>query len=75
MSEAGLVVVTAGLVAVPWFAPDDDALVRGVLLGEDPSLLRELAPVVLAAAAPFRTDGGGYRLNNAYRYAVARIPF
>lgn len=75
MSEAGLVVVTAGLVSVPWFAPDDDALVRGVLLGEDPSLLRELAPVVLAAAAPFRTDGGGYRLNNAYRYAVARIPF
>ena len=75
MSEAGLVVVTAGLVSVPWFAPDDDALVRGVLMGEDPSLLRELAPVVLAAAAPFRTDGGGYRLNNAYRYAVARIPF
>ena len=75
MSEAGLVVVTAGLVSVPWFAPDDDALVRGVLLGEDPSLLRELAQVVLAAAAPFRTDGGGYRLNNAYRYAVARIPF
>ena len=75
MSEAGLVVVTAGLVSVPWFAPDDDALVRGVLLGEDPSLLRELAPVVLAAAAPFRTNGGGYRLNNAYRYAVARIPF
>ena len=75
MSEAGLVVVTAGLVSVPWFAPDDDALVRGVLLGEDPSLLRELAPVVLAAAAPFRTDEGGYRLNNAYRYAVARIPF
>jgi len=75
MSEAGLVVVTAGLVSVPWFAPDDDALVRGVLLGEDPSLLRELAPVVLAAAAPFRADGGGYRLNNAYRYAVARIPF
>jgi hypothetical protein len=74
LREANFDVVAAGLVAVPWFAVDDDALVRGVLLGEDPSVLRELAPVVLAAAAPFRVDGG-YCLNNAYRYVVARWPF
>jgi hypothetical protein len=74
LREAAFDVVAAGLVAVPWFAADDDALVRGVLLGEDPSVLRELAPVVLAAAAPFRVDGG-YRLNNSYRYVVARGPF
>ena len=74
LGEAGLEVVAAGLVAVPWFAADADTLVRGVLLGEDPSLLRELAPVVLAAARPFRV-GDGYLLNNAYRYVVARGPF
>jgi SAM-dependent methyltransferase len=74
LREADFDVVAAGLVAVPWFAADDDALVRGVLLGEDPSVLRDLAPVVLAAAAPFRVDGG-YRLNNAYRFVVARGPF
>lgn len=71
--EAGLDLVTAGIVAVPWSAPDDDTLVRAVLLGEDPSLLRELAPVVVAAAAPFRV-ADGYRLNNSYRYVVARGP-
>ena len=74
MREAGFEVVEAGLVRVPWFARDDDALVRGVLLGEDPSLQRELAPVVLSAASPFRLDGG-YTLNNSYRYVVARGPF
>jgi len=73
MREAGLELVAAGLVAVPWSAADDDTLVRAVLLGEDPSVLRELAPVVIAAAAPYRI-AGGYRLNNSYRYVVARGP-
>jgi len=72
--EAGLTVVTAGTVAVPWQVPDDETLVRGVLLGEDPSVLRELAPVVLAAAVPFRVPGGGYLLRNTYRFAVASTP-
>jgi SAM-dependent methyltransferase len=69
--ESGLEVVTAGLVEVPWLVPDDETLVRGVLLGEDTSVLRELAPVVLEAARPFRVEHG-YRLNNAYRYAVGK---
>ena len=72
--EGGLTVVTAGTVAVPWQVPDDETLVRGVLLGEDPSVLRELAPVVLAAATPFRVAGGGYLLQNTYRFAVAATP-
>jgi len=71
--EAGFAVVTAGLVAVPFTPPDDASLVRAVLLGEHPSVLRELAPVVLEAAKPFRR-ATGYRLENSYRYVVARGP-
>ncbi|MEL7974678.1 class I SAM-dependent methyltransferase [Isoptericola sp. F-RaC21] len=74
LTGAGLEVVGSGIVDVPWTAPDDDRLVRGVLLGEDERTLRELAPAVLAAAAPFRTPGGAYRLANAFRWAVARTP-
>lgn len=72
LAEAGLELVTAGLVATPWTVADDDALVRGVLLGEDAQTMAELAPVVVAAAEPFRTTAGGYRLVNAFRFAVAR---
>jgi hypothetical protein len=32
------------------------------------------APTVLAAAGPFRTATGGYRLHNAFRFAVGRGP-
>jgi SAM-dependent methyltransferase len=74
LAEAGLELVTAGLVATPWTVADDDALVRGVLLGEDATTMAELAPVVVAAAEPFRTAGGGYRLVNAFRFAVATTP-
>lgn len=74
LAEAGLVVEAAGLVEVPWTVPDDDALVRGVLLGEDAEGLAEVGPVVVEAAAPFRTPDGGYRLVNAYRWAVGRVP-
>jgi len=72
-AEAGLEVLASGVVEVPWQVPDDDTLVRGVLLGEDASVRRELEPVVLDAARPFRA-GDGYRLLNRYRWAVARTP-
>ncbi|GAB3093306.1 class I SAM-dependent methyltransferase [Isoptericola nanjingensis] len=71
---AGFDVVGAGIVDVPWTAPDDDRLVRGVLLGEDEATTAALAPVVVAAASPFRVPGGGYRLANAFRWAVAVAP-
>ena len=73
LAEAGLTVVDSGLVEVPWDVPDDRTLVRGVLLGEDSTVVRDLATVVLAAARPFRV-GGGYRLVNTFRFAVARTP-
>jgi SAM-dependent methyltransferase len=75
LRDAGLEVVDAGLVEVPWSPPDDATLVRGVLLGEDAAAMAAAAPTVLAAARPFRTGpGGGYRLVNAFRYAVGRTP-
>jgi hypothetical protein len=66
--------VSAGLVEVPWEASDDAALARGVLLGEDPATISVRAPAVLAAARPFRTAAGGYRLVNAFRWAAPRTP-
>lgn len=72
--DAGLEVLAAGLVAAPWEAADDDVLVRGVLLGAPPEEQRATAPVVLAAAHRFRQADGGYRLINAFRYAVGRVP-
>ena len=74
LGEGGLDVVSSGLVEVPWHAPDDDTLVRGVLLGEDAQTMTGTAPTVIAAASPFRTPGGEYRLVNHFRYAVGRTP-
>jgi len=74
LTEGGLTVLEAGIVEVPWEAPDDATLVRGVLMGEDADVIDEAAPVLLAAARPFRTVTGGYRLVNAFRYAIGRTP-
>ncbi len=74
LADAGLAVTHVALVPVPWTVPDDDALVRGVLLGEDAAGLAERAPVVLAAAAGARTPGGGYRFANTFRLLVAERP-
>lgn len=71
-ADGGLKVVAAGLVDVPWRAADDDALVRGVLLGEDQTVLANGASTVIAAARRFRTPAGDYHLANAFRYAIAR---
>lgn len=74
LTDGDLEVVAAGEVETPWEATDDDTLVRAVLLGEASSVLAEQAPVVLDAARPFRTRSGGYRLSNAFRYAIGRTP-
>ena len=72
LHDGGLTLVAAGIVELPWRAADDDTLVRGVLLGEDPVTMAATAPTVIAAARPFRTPDGGYTLVNAFRYAVGR---
>ncbi|WP_306206092.1 class I SAM-dependent methyltransferase [Actinoplanes sp. RD1] len=66
LTDGGLIGVTAGLVAVPWRVPDEDALVRGILLGEQP----DLAPEVVAAARPYRKSDGSYELMNHFRCAI-----
>jgi SAM-dependent methyltransferase len=74
LRDAGWEVLDDGIVTVPWTARDDTDLVHGILFGEDASTIAELRSVVLAAAAPYRTPGGGYRVVNAFRWAVARRP-
>ncbi|MEX1080259.1 MAG: methyltransferase domain-containing protein [Homoserinimonas sp.] len=73
LQHGGLDVVTSGLVEVPWDAPDDETLVAGVLLGESAETVAEFSEVVIAAARPFQTVSGGYRLVNWFRYAVGEV--
>lgn len=70
----GLRLVASGTVPAPWEAPDESALVRGILLGEDSAGLADGAGTVLQAAKRFRMPNGGYRLENAFRFAVGRTP-
>jgi SAM-dependent methyltransferase len=73
LASAGLTLVSSGLVEMTWDAPDDAALVRGVLLGEGSARMAELADTVVRAARPFRRGSGtGYTLTNAFRWAVGR---
>lgn len=74
LAGAGLAVEHVALVDVPWTAADGDALVRGLLLGEDAAGLADRGPVVRAAAAPFRGADGSYRFRNAFRLVLARRP-
>jgi SAM-dependent methyltransferase len=73
LTGAGLTGVTAGITPVEWTARDDDALARGILLGEDDATIDDLRATVLDAAAPYRTPDGGYRLVNAFRWAVGTV--
>ncbi|MGW2093959.1 class I SAM-dependent methyltransferase [Promicromonospora sukumoe] len=74
LREAGWAVLDSGVTPVVWTARDDTDLVRGILFGEGDATVADLAPVVVEAAAPFRRPDGGYRLVNAFRWAVARRP-
>jgi hypothetical protein len=61
---------------VPWVYPDEAVAVRG-LLSSGPAVKAiehsgEAAArdAVLAAIEPYRTDDGGYRLENTFRFAI-----
>jgi len=73
VADAGLELVASRTVASPWVLPSTDALVRAVLLGEDADRMADRAAIVVEAAAPFRY-GDGYRLQNSFRLAIARVP-
>lgn len=66
--------VASGTVPAPWEVPDEETFVRGILLGEDSAGLAAGAGTVLNAARKFRMPAGGYRLENAFRFAVGRTP-
>jgi len=68
LEDGGLTDVVEGLAEVPWEVPDGESLVHAILLEEDADLTGE----ILAAARPYRTEEGGYRLVNHFRYAVGR---
>ncbi|MCE7004145.1 methyltransferase domain-containing protein [Kibdelosporangium philippinense] len=70
LREVNLKVSTSGLVEVVWEVPDEETLLRGILLGENP----QDAPTVVQAAKPFKTADGGYRLVNHFRYAIGTRP-
>ena len=72
LAAGGFALVAADLVEATWTAVDDEALVAGVLLGEDVGTKGELGPAVVAAAAPFRSSDGVVRLRNHLRGAVGR---
>lgn len=74
LGRAGWEVLDGGVEPVPWTARDDTDLVGGILFGEEAATIAELAPVVLAAAAPYRSADGTYRLRNAFHWTVARRP-
>jgi SAM-dependent methyltransferase len=76
--EAGLTPVAAFDSSWAYSYPDDETLARAlvapaglaVLVG--PQREHEVRAAIVAGLAPFRTDDGGYRLENEYRYLVAR---
>ena len=74
LQDAGLTVIASGLLDVPWYAPDDDTLAHAVLLGESAATMAARASTAITAAQAFRTATGGYRLVNAFRYAIGRRP-
>ena len=73
LDEAGLTRIASGLVECPWDAADEQALVRGILLGEDAATIAQRAPVVVSAAAPFRLGDGSFRLRNHLRLAIGCV--
>ena len=73
LDDVGLTTIATGLVECPWRAADDEALVRGILLGEDAATITERMSVVVSAAAPFRGGDGSYRLRNHLRFAIGCV--
>ena len=64
--------------ACPWVFPDEATALRGIL-SSGPLIAatrasgeEKVRDAVLGSIAPYRTSNGGYRLENKFRYVVAR---
>lgn len=73
LSDAGLVDIADGLAQGSWVAPDDDALVTAVLLGEDADGVAARRDDVLAAARHLHRADGSTRLATAFRWSVGTV--
>jgi hypothetical protein len=77
-TEAGLTPETAFYTSWAYEYPDDETLERAMMapagIGEivGPEREAELKAAVVQGLAPFRTPEGGYRLDNEYRFLIAR---
>jgi len=77
-TEAGFTPVDIVDVGCPWIYPDLETALRGMLsAGPAERAIRnsslERAPDAVAASiAAYRTPSGEYRLNNKFRYLIAR---
>jgi SAM-dependent methyltransferase len=78
LKEAGLTPVAMADVDCPWVYPSLEIALRGMLsAGPAEKAIRASSyerarDVVASAIAPFRTASGGYRMNNKFRYLIAR---
>jgi SAM-dependent methyltransferase len=76
-SEAGLTPGAIVDVACPWVYPDIDTALRGMLSAGPAerairaSSLERAREAVTVAIKSYRTETGGYRLNNTFRYLIA----
>jgi SAM-dependent methyltransferase len=76
--EAGLTPVAVVDVACPWVYPDIETALRGMLSAGPAeravraSSFERAREAVAVAIESYRTETGGYRLNNTFRYLVAR---
>jgi hypothetical protein len=77
-SEAGLTPVAVVDVECPWTYPSLDIALRGMLSAGPAerairnSGMERARDAVANAIAPYRKPSGEYRLNNKFRYLIAR---
>lgn len=76
--EAGMTPGRVETVDCPWEYPDEKTALRG-LLSSGPAIRaiqhtgeEVVRDVVLSVIAPFKTNAGGYRLKNSFRYMIAK---
>jgi SAM-dependent methyltransferase len=77
-AEAGLISSAIVDVPCPWVYPDLETALRGMLSAGPAqrairaSSVERAREAVAAAIEPYRTGAGGYRLDNTFRYLIAR---
>ena len=74
--EAGLEIGSTADVTVVWSYPDEPTAIAGlmaagpIVLAIDHAGLEAVADATRDFLEPFRTDDGGYRITNVFRYAI-----